>query len=68
MVFGEFSQEIQNKLAQKLATFFREFKLFVCNEFGDRSERSCLKLAKRATGKTRLFPLKELTMDPLMVL
>ena len=59
MVFGEFSQEIQNKLAQKLATFFPESLncLYVVNS-GTEANEAALKLAKRATGKTRLVSFK----------
>ena len=59
MVFGEFSQEIQNKLAQKLATFFPESLncLYVVNS-GTEANEAALKLAKRATGKTRLISFK----------
>ena len=59
MVFGEFSQEIQNKLAQKLATFFPESLncLYVVNS-GTEANEAALKLAKRATGKTRLVSFR----------
>ena len=59
MVFGEFSQEIQNKLAQKLATFLPENLncLYVVNS-GTEANEAALKLAKRATGKTRLISFK----------
>ena len=59
MVFGEFSQEIQNKLAQKLATFLPESLncLYVVNS-GTEANEAALKLAKRATGKTRLISFK----------
>ena len=59
MVFGEFSQEIQNKLAQKLATFLPESLncLYVVNS-GTEANEAALKLAKRATGKTRLVSFK----------
>ena len=59
MVFGEFSQEIQNKLAQKLATFLPESLncLYVVNS-GTEANESALKLAKRATGKTRLVSFR----------
>ena len=59
MVFGEFSQEIQNKLAQKLATFLPENLncLYVVNS-GTEANEAALKLAKRATGKTRLIAFK----------
>ena len=59
MVFGEFSQEIQNKLAQKLASFLPESLncLYVVNS-GTEANEAALKLAKRATGKTRLVSFK----------
>ena len=59
MVFGEFSQEIQNKLAQKLATFLPESLncLYVVNS-GTEANEAALKLAKRATGKTRLVSFR----------
>ena len=59
MVFGEFSQDIQNKLAQKLATFLPESLncLYVVNS-GTEANEAALKLAKRATGKTRLVSFK----------
>ena len=59
MVFGEFSQEIQNKLAQKLATFLPKSLncLYVVNS-GTEANEAALKLAKRATGKTRLVSFK----------
>ena len=59
MVFGEFSQGIQNKLAQKLATFLPESLncLYVVNS-GTEANEAALKLAKRATGKTRLISFK----------
>ena len=59
MVFGEFSQEIQNKLAQKLATFLPESLncLYVVNS-GTEANEAALKLAKRATGRTRLISFK----------
>ena len=59
MVFGEFSQEIQNKLAQKLAAFLPESLncLYVVNS-GTEANEAALKLAKRATGKTRLVSFK----------
>ena len=59
MVFGEFSQEIQNKLAQKLATFLPESLncLYVVNS-GTEANEAALKLAKRATGKSRLVSFR----------
>ena len=59
MVFGEFSQVIQNKLAQKLATFLPESLncLYVVNS-GTEANEAALKLAKRATGKTRLVSFR----------
>tara|TARA_B100000683_G_scaffold46613_1_gene43225 strand:- start:8809 stop:9978 length:1170 start_codon:yes stop_codon:yes gene_type:complete len=59
MVFGEFSQEIQNKLAQKLASFLPKSLncLYVVNS-GTEANEAALKLAKRATGKTRLVSFK----------
>ncbi len=59
MVFGEFSQEVQNKLAQKLASFLPESLncLYVVNS-GTEANEAALKLAKRATGKTRLVSFK----------
>ena len=59
MVFGEFSQEIQNKLAQKLATLLPESLncLYVVNS-GTEANEAALKLAKRATGKTRLVSFR----------
>ena len=59
MVFGEFSQEIQNKLAQKLASFLPESLncLYVVNS-GTEANEAALKLAKRATGRTRLVSFK----------
>ena len=59
MVFGEFSQEIQNKLAQKLATFLPDSLncLYVVNS-GTEANEAALKLAKRATGKTRLVSFR----------
>ena len=59
MVFGEFSQEIQNKLAQKLVTFLPESLncLYVVNS-GTEANEAALKLAKRATGKTRLVSFR----------
>ena len=59
MVFGEFSQEIQNKLAQKLTTFLPESLncLYVVNS-GTEANEAALKLAKRATGKSRLVSFR----------
>ena len=59
MVFGEFSQVIQNKLAQKLATFLPESLncLYVVNS-GTEANEAALKLAKRATGKSRLVSFR----------
>ena len=59
MVFGEFSQEIQNKLAQKLAIFLPESLncLYVVNS-GTEANEAALKLAKRATGKSRLVSFR----------
>ena len=59
MVFGEFSQEIQNKLAQKLATFLPDSLncLYVVNS-GTEANEAALKLAKRATGKSRLVSFR----------
>ena len=59
MVFGEFSQEIQNKLSQKLASFLPERLncLYVVNS-GTEANEAALKLAKRATGKTRLVSFR----------
>ena len=59
MVFGEFSQEIQNKLAQKLAKLLPESLncLYVVNS-GTEANEAALKLAKRATGKTRLVSFR----------
>ena len=59
MVFGEFSQEIQNKLSQKLASFLPERLncLYVVNS-GTEANEAALKLAKRATGKTKLVSFK----------
>ena len=59
MVFGEFSQEIQNKLAQKLATLLPESLncLYVVNS-GTEANEAALKLAKRATGKSRLVSFR----------
>ena len=59
MVFGEFSQEIQNKLAQKLATLLPDSLncLYVVNS-GTEANEAALKLAKRATGKTRLVSFR----------
>ena len=59
MVFGEFSQVIQNKLAQKLATFLPESLncLYVVNS-GTEANEAAVKLAKRATGKTRLVSFR----------
>ena len=59
MVFGEFCQEIQNKLAQKLATFLPESLncLYVVNS-GTEANEAALKLAKQATGKTRLVSFR----------
>ena len=59
MVFGEFSQEIQNKLAQKLATFLPESLncLYVVNS-GTEANEAALKLSKRATGKSRLVSFR----------
>ena len=59
MVFGEFSQVIQNKLAQKLATFLPESLncLYVVNS-GTEANEAALKLSKRATGKSRLVSFR----------
>ena len=59
MVFGEFSQEIQNKLAQKLATLLPESLncLYVVNS-GTEANEAALKLDKRATGKSRLVSFR----------
>tara|TARA_Y100000813_G_scaffold105563_1_gene75414 strand:- start:1288 stop:2457 length:1170 start_codon:yes stop_codon:yes gene_type:complete len=59
MVFGEYSQDIQNKLAELLTNLLPSSLdcLYVVNS-GTEANEAALKLAKRATGKTRLISFK----------
>jgi len=59
MVFGEYSQDVQNKLAIELANLMPDSLdcLYVVNS-GTEANEAALKLAKRATKRTRIVSFK----------
>ena len=59
MVFGEYSQRIQNELAENLTSLLPENLncLYVVNS-GTEANEAALKLAKRATKRTKLVAFK----------